>query len=267
LTEATVQIFPKSGVVRAARNACLAIGLAVGASGAALAVGAGAETGAGRAGWFAAAGGMVLFAMIALAVRHGLPAHDQTRFGAANTITLLRAGGICLLPALAVGQAGWQLAGRDLAGWTLPAAALMLLTLDGVDGWTARRQNLASDFGARFDMEVDALFVLMLSGLVLAAGRAGAWVLAIGLMRYAAAAAGWLWPRLGAAVPPRWSRKAVCVAVILLLVAGLMPAVSPDGATILAAVGLALLTWSFAVDIAWLLRHPTMAKPVGASHV
>ncbi len=257
----TSQIFPKSTVARTARNTCLAVGLAVGAGGAAI------GAGAGRVGWFAAVGAVMLFAAIALAVRHGLAAHDQARFGAANTITLLRAGGICLLPVLAVGQAEWVAAGWNLAGWTLPVAALVLLTLDGFDGWAARRQRLASNFGARFDMEVDALFVLMLSGLVLTIGRAGPWVLAIGLMRYAAAVAGWLSPRLAAPVPPRWSRKAVCVAVILLLIAGLLPLVPPDAAGILAAAGLALLTWSFAVDIAWLLRHRAMAKPAEASHV
>jgi multidrug efflux pump subunit AcrA (membrane-fusion protein) len=35
--------------------------------------------------------------------------------------------------------------------------------LDGVDGWLARRHEIASRFGARFDMEVDALLILALS--------------------------------------------------------------------------------------------------------
>ena len=40
----------------------------------------------------------------------------------------------------------------------------LLLALDGLDGWAARRQGLVSAFGARFDMEVDALLILALAG-------------------------------------------------------------------------------------------------------
>ena len=46
---------------------------------------------------------------------------------------------------------------------------------DAVDGWIARRRGVASPFGARFDMELDALFVAVLSWAALDAGRAGPW--------------------------------------------------------------------------------------------
>ena len=42
------------------------------------------------------------------------------------------------------------------------------LALDGVDGQVARRTGTASELGARFDMEVDAFLILVLS---VAAGR------------------------------------------------------------------------------------------------
>ena len=50
----------------------------------------------------------------------------------------------------------------------IPVATLVLLSsvalaLDGVDGWVARRTRTVSALGARFDMEVDAFLVLMLS--------------------------------------------------------------------------------------------------------
>ena len=42
------------------------------------------------------------------------------------------------------------------------ALATVSLSLDGVDGWLARRQGLCSDFGGSFDMEVDSVFALLL---------------------------------------------------------------------------------------------------------
>ena len=61
------------------------------------------------------------------------------------------------------------------------------LVLDWVDGQVARRTGTVTAFGARFDMEVDAFLILVLS--VYVAGSFGPWVLAIGLARYALLAA------------------------------------------------------------------------------
>ena len=68
--------------------------------------------------------------------------------------------------------------------------AAVALALDAVDGWVARRTGTVSELGARFDMEADAFLILVLSGFV--ADSLGGWVLAIGLMRYAFVAAGWV---------------------------------------------------------------------------
>ncbi len=152
------------------------------------------------------------------------------RFGLANSVTLVRAGGAAVFaglvaaPELVAGTAAWLAAG----------AAALLLALDGVDGWAARRQGLASAFGARFDMETDALTILALSALALALGKAGPWVLALGLMRYAFVAAGLLWPRLAAPLPPSFRRKAVCVLQIGVLAALVAPVVVPPASTGLA---------------------------------
>ncbi len=73
--------------------------------------------------------------------------------------------------------------------------------LDAVDGRVARRTGTASAFGARFDMEVDAFLILVLSVYVARVGRrVGA---AIGAARYAFVAAGWLLPWLRGPLPPR----------------------------------------------------------------
>ena len=68
------------------------------------------------------------------------------------------------------------------------------MALNGADGWVARRTRTASAFGARFDMETDALLILVLSALVWRMEKAGAWVIASGLMRYAFVAAAIAWP-------------------------------------------------------------------------
>ena len=115
----------------------------------------------------------------------------------------------------AVPRPPWQPGGHagGLAGSWLVATLTALL--DAVDGALARRSGLASDFGARFDMETDAAFTLVLCALVLQAGQAGPWVLAAGLMRYAFVAAalgsGPGWPRrcrpAGAARRYAWCRS------------------------------------------------------------
>ena len=82
--------------------------------------------------------------------------HPFTRFGAANAVTTGRAAGVALIAAL-VGEPGM--------GAAVPAAvgSVLVTLLDGVDGRLARQSGMASAFGARFDMEVDALLILALS--------------------------------------------------------------------------------------------------------
>ena len=70
--------------------------------------------------------------------------------GLCNLVTLTR---LVLVSALVVPVA------RALATGPGPSSRSrrVALSLDGVDGWLARREGLVSAFGARFDMEVDAL--------------------------------------------------------------------------------------------------------------
>ncbi|WP_343870512.1 CDP-alcohol phosphatidyltransferase family protein, partial [Caenispirillum bisanense] len=119
------------------------------------------------------------------------------RFGAANAVTLVRLAATAVLAAAAVALPAAELTAPAVA-WTLAALAAAALVLDGVDGWVARRQRLASAFGARFDMELDAAFMLVLAVLAWRMERAGGWVLAAGLARYAFVAAPLLLPRLRA---------------------------------------------------------------------
>jgi phosphatidylglycerophosphate synthase len=126
--------------------------------------------------------------------------------------------------------------------------------LDGVDGWLARRTRTASSFGARFDMETDALLILVLSALVWKSGTLGAWVLASGLMRYAFVAAAAIWPWLHEPLEPSRRRQTICVVQVVTLLAALLQSIRPAAASTVAAAGLVALTWSFLVDILWLWR-------------
>jgi phosphatidylglycerophosphate synthase len=178
--------------------------------------------------------------------------HPHAAFGLANVLTLARAAAAALFLALAF-EPG-LLAGRG-AWWALAGAAL-LLALDGVDGWLARRQGMRSAFGARFDMETDALLILALAVLAFALGKAGPWVLGIGLLRYAFVLAGWLHPPLAAPLPPSRRRRAVCALQVAALGLLLAPPLVPPLSALIAAAALTALAASFAVDTARLLRPP-----------
>lgn len=197
---------------------------------------------------------LAVYALGAALVWRGLgaAAHPHARFGTANRITLLRLAGMAWLAALL----GETLPTAPYhAGWGLIGLATALALLDAVDGAFARREGLASAFGARFDMETDAAFTLVLSALVLQAGQAGPWVLAAGLMRYAFVAAAALWPWLAAPLPPSRRRQAVCVVQITTLIVCLGPTVPPALASALAALSLLLLGTSFGTDVLYLARQ------------
>ena len=112
--------------------------------------------------------------------------------------------------------------------------------LDGVDGALARGRGEASEFGARFDMETDALLILVLAALVWQHGKAGVWILLAGLLRYLFVAASYACPWLGAALPPSRRRQAVCVVQIVSLIGALAPLVAPPSSAALALAGLAV---------------------------
>ena len=144
--------------------------------------------------------------------------------------------------------------------WLLMFVATAALLSDGLDGWAARRSGMASDFGAHFDMEVDALFLLALSLLVHATGKVGLWVIASGVLRYGFVLSGYLWPNLASPLLPRFRRKAICVMQMTVLVVALAPILPATVAQILCLGGLALLGYSFASDFVWLVSQRTSKR-------
>jgi phosphatidylglycerophosphate synthase len=143
----------------------------------------------------------------------------------------------------------------DAAAWTVAAAAFMILVLDGVDGWIARTSGAVSRFGARFDMETDAAFILAVSILTWQYGKTGPWILMAGLMRYAFVAGTMLLPWMRRSLPSSQRRKRIFVAQAVSLILSLVPLVVRPFSDIAAITGLLLLACSFTIDVAWLFHN------------
>ncbi len=188
--------------------------------------------------------------LAALVVRFLPPDLPPPGLGAANQITLVRATLVVPVAALIL-----QPAPADAALWWIVGICAAAMALDGLDGLVARRSGQETRFGARFDMELDAFLMLVLSVLVWRTGRADAWVLLIGALRYLFVAAGWIWPALTADLPPSFRRKTVCVVQGIALIVCLAPITPPELAPRAAAGALALLAYSFAVDMIRLVLH------------
>ena len=190
-----------------------------------------------------------IFSIVMIVALGFLPRHHPfARFGPANQITTMRAMLVALVAAL-IGEPRFPGVATSAA-----AATVVVSALDGVDGWLARRHQIASSFGARFDMEIDALLILVLAILVTEFEKAGPWVILSGLLRYIFVGAGKYWPRLRAPLFASRRRQAVCVVQILALNLAIVPAIQPPLSAAMAAGALAALAWSFLIDTRWLLR-------------
>ena len=191
------------------------------------------------------------YALVAVLMLLHLGGHaPHARFGAANRITLTRG----MIASLLGGTVPVVTALNPAALWVASAAALLALALDGVDGWVARRTRMASTYGQHLDINFDTLMMGILALLAWQSGKAGPWVLAIGLARYIFVAAGWIWPWLNAELPFSQRRRVICVVQIAVLLVCLMPFVVPPVSSLAAAAALGLLLFSFAVDTLWLVK-------------
>jgi phosphatidylglycerophosphate synthase len=189
-------------------------------------------------------------ALLAMLMRGRYP---HARLGVCNAVTHLRLTLTVWLYGVLV-QPGLVAENAEVA-WVVTAVALVSLSLDGIDGWMARQEGLASAFGARFDVEVDAALALGLSLLVWQVGLAGFWVLALGLPRYVFLTAQQIWGWVRTPLPPRRDRKVVCAMQITALIALLCPVVPAALAQPCAAVAAVVLLLSFTRDTLWLWRR------------
>jgi phosphatidylglycerophosphate synthase len=220
-------------------------------------------TGLGAAGWLAG----IAYGLIACAVLdRGLLRSGADALGPADRVTLGRSTLVGGVTALTVDSFT-----RPTSVAALVALAGVALALDAVDGQVARRTGTCSALGARFDMEVDAFLLLVLS--VYVARPMGGWVLAIGAMRYAYVAASWLLPWMDGTLPPRYWRKVVAAVQGIVLVLAMADVLPLPVLTAAVAASLALLVESFGRDVGWLWSHrrieaaPRPAVPVGVTIV
>ncbi|MCX4742038.1 CDP-alcohol phosphatidyltransferase family protein [Streptomyces antibioticus] len=210
----------------------------------------GSAIGLGTAGWIT---GLVFAVALWASLSRALHRSQLRSFGPANRVTLGRAtlvGGVTALVADSFESAPPV---TLLVGLTAVA-----LLLDGVDGKVARRTGTSTALGARFDMEVDAFLILVLS--VYVSMDLGPWVLLIGGMRYAFVAAARVAPWLNNPLPPSMARKTVAAlqgVCLLLAGAGLLP---HAGNLAVALLALGSLLWSFGRDVLWLWRTTRTAQ-------
>jgi phosphatidylglycerophosphate synthase len=203
-----------------------------------------AAAGLSVAGWIAGlASGAAATALIVTARRRS----DQAAIFPADWVTLTRA-------VLCAGVAGLVATsfGRPVSITALVTLSAVALALDAVDGQVARRTGTATSLGGRFDGEVDAFLILLLS---IAVSQAyGSWVLAIGAARYALLLAGWLMPWLAAPLPPRYWRKVVAAVQGIVLTVAASGLLDRLAGMIAVAVTMLLLAESFGHDVIWLYR-------------
>jgi phosphatidylglycerophosphate synthase len=203
-------------------------------------------------GWVA---GLSCAFLIDTCLAHGLSRYGSDGLRAADWVTLARAS-------LAVGVAAMVAASfaQRVPVSLLVSFSALALALDFVDGLVARRTRTTPGLGARFDGEVDAFLILVLS--VYVARSVGAWVLAIGAARYAFLAAGAAAPWMRAPLPPREWRRAVAATegvVLTVVAAGVVPLALSRTLLVIA---LALLAESFGRDIWWLWSHREAPVPL-----
>ena len=174
--------------------------------------------------------------------------HPYPRFGPANHVTMIRAMLVALIASL-IGEPEIPYVAAAAA-----AATPVMIVLDGVDGWLARRSRMVSAFGARFDMETDAVLVMVMSILVWQHGKAGPWVLFGGMMRYAFVSAGWWLPWMARPLRPTRRARTITICHMAGLSVALAPIVPAPLSAIAVAATLIALSWSFAVDVRRLWR-------------
>ncbi|MFI7483512.1 CDP-alcohol phosphatidyltransferase family protein [Kocuria sp. M1R5S2] len=182
-------------------------------------------------------------------------------YGPADRITVARSVLVAVSAALLpVGLAPVleRIADRpaDAWCWAVFAVALPAWVLDGIDGRVARRTGTATQAGARFDQEVDAALLLILSvAVAVRLGLPGAWwVLLIGLMRYLFLLALRQRPTWRRPLPHSGYRRTTAGIQGGVLLGALVPLIPLPLAVAATAVALLLLLVSFGRDVVWLER-------------
>lgn len=173
--------------------------------------------------------------------------HDRLGWG--NTITLIRMALVASLLGPVVGVTG---------PWTIIAVAIVALALDGVDGYLARREQRVSAFGARLDVEVDSVIVLILALVAWLSVGVSPFVILLALPRYLFVLAAVFFPWLNKELPESQARKVICVVQVSTLIALQLPTLWSWLATLSVVTVSVALIWSFGRDVIWLWRSRSL---------
>jgi phosphatidylglycerophosphate synthase len=144
------------------------------------------------------------------------------------------------------------------AAWWKVCVAILIIVLDGVDGALARRHG-PTERGAVFDMESDSFYVITMCGVAQLYLGLGAWIYVAGLLRPLYVC---MWAVLLLFVkPPSPNRKGgsqrgriVFLVLIISLITNLAPIIPFGVKQVVSAVAVALLCYSFSIDIVATLR-------------
>lgn len=196
-------------------------------------------------------GGLVYAVGVVAVVSGGLAASGRQTLSPADRVTLTRAVLTCGVAAMVADA--FTTRGLERNTTVLVVLVVVALLLDALDGPVARLTQTATRFGARFDMECDALLILVLA--VHVAQILGWWVLAIGAARYVLLVAQRGLPWLRGVVPPKRWRKAVAASIGAALTLAASRSAPREVALAIVAAGLASLVLSFGTEVAELWRN------------
>ena len=214
----------------------------------------------GLSAWSRAHAGLMLASVVVAAVRHDpwpvaavgaisftvLIMRGANHFGSllklgpANAVTAFR-----LAITLAIGSVL-----HGARGILLTSVIIFVLALDGLDGFIARRLHLSSEFGAHFDMETDALLVLVAGVELWQRGDLGPWILTAGLLRYGYVLALMIVPPVGGSEMPR-SRWGCYAFVVLISSLSAAFVLSTTLRNVTAMLGTLAVAFSFARSFQW----------------
>lgn len=186
---------------------------------------------------------------LAFAIWAAFRLHQNYPHGALGLCNLVTLGRLVIAGLFVI-----AIATKTPPSWISFGLAAVSLSLDGIDGWLARKQRLASEFGAWFDVAVDAVFALLLAVYAATSGVAAAYVILLGVPYYIFGVAKLPFPWLDQPLPERFSRKAVCVFQIGVLILLQAPLFAPGQLDMLIGLVALALIWSFGRDILWLRR-------------
>lgn len=189
---------------------------------------------------------IVVFARAAQQTPERQLPETRSRLTPATVVTVSRGAGAVLLAGFLVvarpdGPLAW------LPALLFGTAAL----LDSVDGLIARATDTESAFGARLDVEMDSLALLVGAAVAVRFGQAPVYYLSVGLVRYAFVAGLWLRQRRGNPVselPPRLSRRVLGAVQMLVVFLALSPALGATESRVLAVVAMVPFLLGFVRD-------------------